>query len=122
MEPFPSPTRSMPQSASDQLGTEDRCSAIGFARLVWSVGAAARASGLLVPGFIDVPNGTKRHLRRRPGHKPVVVLAVRGRSVADVQDDLVAGVLAANRGSPPHLVSAFLAETGTPSLQVNSAA
>lgn len=126
MEPFPSSTQSVSRlpapSAEANTCSKDRCSAIGFARLVWCIGAAARAAGLLVPGFIDVPDGTNRHLRRRHGHSPVVVLAVRGRPVSDVRDDLIAGVLAANRGSPSQFITAFLQATNSDLQHVNTAA
>lgn len=91
---------------------DDRCSAIEFARLVWAVSAAARHTGLLVPGFKDAPVGSTRHLRRRSGFVPVVVLPVRGRCLSDVQDDIVAGVLAVNRDSPLTAVNAFVEATG----------
>jgi hypothetical protein len=104
---------SLPSVHLSSRGTaDDRCSAIQFARLVWAVSAAARVAGLLVPGFKDAPVGSARHLRRRPGFVPVVVLAVRGRCLADVQDDIVAGVLAVNRDSQPADIQSFLVSVG----------
>lgn len=105
-----------PSPQSIHLGTrgttDDRCSAIEFARLVWAVSAAARDAGLLVPGFKDAPLGSARHLRKRSGFVPVVVLPVRGRCLSGVQDDIVAGVLAVNRDSPLTAVKAFVEATG----------
>lgn len=95
-------------------GVGGSCSAIEFARLVWSVGAAARLAGLVVPGFRDEPTTAVRHLRHRQGHVPVVVVAVRGRPFTDVHDDVVAGVLAANRDSAADAVETFIAAIRQP--------
>jgi hypothetical protein len=85
-------------------------SPVAFARLVWRVGEVARSYGLSVPGFRDVPAGVVRHLRRRPGQQPVVVLTVGHRPEADVLEDVIDGVLAVNPGVDPAAVERFIAD------------
>jgi hypothetical protein len=89
-------------------------SPVAFARLAWGVGSIAREHGLVVPGFRDAPPGVSRHLRRRTGREPVVVVVVQGQTEADVRRDLVDGVLAVNRGADPSLVSKFCRHVGVP--------
>jgi hypothetical protein len=98
-----------PEGAAVPARSFERCTAVVFARLVWAVGAAAREVGLVVPGFKDVPGGTVRHLRRRAGCQPLVVLTVTDRSLTDVRADVIEGVLAANRDAPAELRAAFAA-------------
>jgi len=68
-----------------------------FARAVQSLGAAARAQGLVVPGFRSPPRlvGVQRSIKRWPGGSTVAVV-VRGRPWAAVQADLIEGIIAAN--------------------------
>lgn len=69
-----------------------------FASLARTLGAAARAAGLAVPAFRSPPRlrGARRTIRRYPGGA-VVSVQLRAREHADVVDDMVDGVLAANR-------------------------
>jgi hypothetical protein len=90
-------------------------SPVAFARLAWGVGSVAREHGLVVPGFRDAPPGVSRHLRRRSGREPVVVVVVQGQTEADVRRDLVDGVLAVNRTADPLLVSQFCRHVGVAS-------
>jgi hypothetical protein len=86
------------------------CTTLEFARMVWAVGAAARQAGLEVPGFVDAAPEVVRHVRRRPGRDPVVVIGVHGRSTHVVRLDVIEGVLAINRRADPDAVRRFLAE------------
>ena len=76
----------------------DRPPAAQFATVARRLGSAARAAGLTVPVFRTPPRrpGAPRTIRRLPGG-PVVAVALRGRSFGDVVDDMVEGVVAANR-------------------------
>jgi hypothetical protein len=77
-------------------------SSLRFARTVQTLGAAARAMGLEVPGFRSPPRlvGVQRSIKRWPGGSTVAVV-VRGRPWAAVQADLVEGVVAANHLTSP---------------------
>jgi hypothetical protein len=82
-----------------------------FATAARRLGAAARASGLLVPAFRSPPRvrEASRTLRRYPGGA-VVSVRLRGRTYADVVDDMIEGVLVANRvggDANPRLRRAF---------------
>jgi hypothetical protein len=75
------------------------------------LGAAARASGLIVPAFRSPPRvqGATRTLRRYPGGA-VVSVRLRERTYAQVVDDMIDGVLAANQVVPesvPRMRRAF---------------
>ena len=75
------------------------------------LGAAARASGLVVPAFRSPPRvqGASRTLRRYPGGA-VVSVRLRERTFVEVVDDMINGVLVANRVSAesvPRLRRAF---------------
>lgn len=72
--------------------------AVRFATAARRLAAAARASGLLVPAFRSPPRrGTSsRTLRRYPGGA-VVSVTLRGRTYPEVVDDMIEGVLVANR-------------------------
>ena len=72
-------------------------SSLRFARAVQALAAAARAHGLVVPGFRSPPRlrGVQRSIKRWPGGATVAVV-VRGRPWAAVQADLVEGIVAAN--------------------------
>ena len=69
-----------------------------FSHIARSLGAAARAAGLVVPTFRTPPRTASacRTIRRLPGG-PVVAVRIRSRPLADVVTDMVDGVLAANR-------------------------
>jgi hypothetical protein len=77
-------------------------SSIRFVRAVQALGAAARAEGLVVPGFRSPPRllGVQRSIRRWPDGAMVAVV-VRGRPWPAVLADLVEGVVAANRLTSP---------------------
>lgn len=77
-------------------------SSLRFARAVQSLGAAARAQGLVVPGFRSPPRliGVQRSIKRWPGGSTVAVV-VRGRPWPAVQADLIEGVIAANALDSP---------------------
>ncbi len=76
----------------------DGVPALRFATAARRLGAAARASGLVVPAFRSPPRvkGATRTLRRYPGGA-VVSVRLRDRSYGDVVDDMIDGVLATNR-------------------------
>ena len=72
-------------------------SSLRFARAVQALAQAARALGLVVPGFRSPPRlvGVQRSIKRWPGGATVAVV-VRDRPWPAVQADLVEGVVAAN--------------------------
>ena len=77
-------------------------SSVRFARAVQALAQAARALGLMVPGFRSPPRlvGVQRSIKRWPGGATVAVV-VRDRPWPAVQADLVEGIVAANGlGSP----------------------
>ena len=80
------------------LTVVDGVPALTFASAARSLGTAARAAGLEVPAFRSPPRipGADRSIRRFPGGA-VVAVRVRGRSLAPVLEDMVEGVLVANR-------------------------
>ena len=72
----------------------------------WSCAELARACvrlGLDPPSFSSPPAvpGVDRTLRRVPGGGVRVAVRLRERSFADIREDLVAGVLAANAAALP---------------------
>ena len=77
-------------------------SSLRFARAVQALAQAARALGLIVPGFRSPPRlvGVQRSIKRWPGGATVAVV-VRDRPWPAVQADLVEGVVAANELSSP---------------------
>jgi hypothetical protein len=77
-------------------------SSVRFARTVHALGVAARGLGLEVPGFRSPPRlvGVHRSIKRGRGGSTVAV-AVRDRPWPAVQADLIEGVIAANRLTPP---------------------
>lgn len=77
-------------------------SSLRFAHAVQSLAHAARALGLVVPGFRSPPRlvGVQRSIRRWPGGATVAVV-VRDRPWPAVQADLVEGVVAANGLASP---------------------
>ena len=94
-------------------------SSLRFARAVQALGQAARALGLMVPGFRSPPRlvGVQRSIKRWPGGATVAVV-VRDRPWPAVQADLVEGVVAANALTSPSSDQAraelWLALEGTP--------
>lgn len=72
--------------------------ALAFADVARRLGAAARAAGLVVPGFRSPPRlaGAARTIRRYPSGA-VVSVQIRGRPFGGVIADMVEGVLEANR-------------------------
>jgi len=75
--------------------------ALRFAGAARRLGAAAHAVGLEVPAFRCPPRiaGAERTIRRYPGGA-VVSVRLRGRSFEAALDDMVEGVLVANRVDP----------------------
>ncbi len=98
--------------------------ALRFATAARRLGAAARASGLVVPAFRSPPRvrGASRTLKRYPGGA-VVSVKLRDRTYADVIDDMIDGVLVANRVSPesrPRLRQAFQLALGEVDIDLTS--
>jgi hypothetical protein len=96
----------------------DGVPAVRFATAARRLGAAARASGLLVPAFRSPPRvgDARRTLRRYPGGA-VISVRLRGRTYGEVVDDMIEGVLVANRvsgDSTPRLRRAFQLALGEP--------
>jgi hypothetical protein len=75
--------------------------ALRFADVARRLGAAAHEAGLSVPAFRSPPRvpGAARTIRRYPAGA-VVSVRLRGRPFADIVNDMVDGVLAANRVAP----------------------
>ena len=102
-------------------------SSLRFARAVQALAQAARALGLVVPGFRSPPRlvGVQRSIKRWSGGATVAVV-VRGRPWAAVQADLVEGIVAANELSSPASDRAradlWLALEGVPPTAVETAA
>src|SRR3546814_20347603 len=73
-------------------------SSIRFATAVQVLARAARAQGLVVPGFRSPPRlgGVHRSIKRWAGGAPIAVV-VKDRPWAAVQADLLDGVIAATR-------------------------
>ncbi|HEY7438494.1 MAG TPA: hypothetical protein VIC35_03770 [Acidimicrobiia bacterium] len=73
-----------------------------FAAIARTLGDCARAVGLQVPAFRSPPRipGAVRTIRRYPGGA-VIAVRVRDRPLAAVVDDMVEGVLVANRLTAP---------------------
>ena len=76
--------------------------ALRFARCARVLVVAAQAAGLRVPAFRSPPGRTdaQRTIRRRPGGD-VVAVRLRDRSAAEVEADMIEGVIAANRLTGP---------------------
>jgi hypothetical protein len=72
---------------------------VRFAAAARALGAAARARGLVVPGFRSPPRlrGAERTLRRWPGGRVSVAVRLHERPFAAVVADMVEGVVVANR-------------------------
>ncbi|HZJ28251.1 MAG TPA: hypothetical protein VFF40_14770 [Acidimicrobiia bacterium] len=72
--------------------------ALAFADVARRLGAAARAAGLVVPGFRSPPRlaGAARTIRRYPSGS-VVSVQIRNRPFRGVVADMVEGVLVANQ-------------------------
>jgi hypothetical protein len=86
-------------SVNDPTVTE--LPALRFADVARRLGAAAHEAGLTVPAFRSPPRvpDAMRTIRRFPAGA-VVSVRLRGRPFAEVVDDMVDGVLAANRIAP----------------------
>jgi len=69
-----------------------------FAATVRTLGAAARARSLIVPGFRSPPRrpGAERTLRFAPDGTATVAVAVKGRPYQAVVADLIEGVVVVN--------------------------
>ena len=69
-----------------------------FVRAARQLGLAARAADLVVPAFRSPPRDTQalRTIKRLPGG-PVVSVRLFGRDPAEVEHDMVEGVIVANR-------------------------
>ena len=69
-----------------------------FAGTVRTLGGAARARGLVVPGFRSPPKvpGAERTVRRRPDGTVTVAVVVKGRPLEAVVADLIEGIIVAN--------------------------
>ena len=77
-------------------------STLRFAQTVQTLAAAGRALGLVVPSFRSPPRlvGVQRSIKRWP-QGAVVAVVVRDRPWPAVQADLIEGVIATNRLTPP---------------------
>lgn len=73
-------------------------SSLQFAATVRTLGGAARARGLVVPGFRSPPRvpGAERTLRRRPDGSATVAVVVKGRPYQAVIADLIEGIVVVN--------------------------
>lgn len=69
-----------------------------FATVVRTLSAAARAGGLVVPGFRSPPKvpGAERTMRRRADGAVTVSVVVKGRPFQAVTADLIEGIVVAN--------------------------
>ena len=79
----------------------DPTPALRFAAVARRLGEAARRAGLEVPAFRSPPGlpASRRTIRRLPGGGLMVSVRLRGRRFERVIDDMVEGVLVANRVS-----------------------
>jgi hypothetical protein len=73
-------------------------SSLQFAATVRTLGGAARARGLVIPGFRSPPKvpHAERTLRRRPDGTITVAVVVKGRPYQAVIADLIEGIVVAN--------------------------
>jgi hypothetical protein len=86
---------------SAMLSAMENLPALRFAEAARRLGAAAHAAGLAVPAFRCPPRlaGAQRTIRRYPGGT-VVSVRLRDRPFEAALDDMVEGVLVANRVEP----------------------
>ncbi len=70
-----------------------------FAAAVRTFGQAARARGLIVPGFRSPPRlaGAERTLRRHAGGAATVAVSIRDRPFQAVAADMIEGIVVANQ-------------------------
>ncbi len=70
-----------------------------FAEAVRTLGQAARARGLTVPGFRSPPRlaGAQRTLRRHPSGGATVSVTIRERPFQAVAADMIEGIVVANQ-------------------------
>jgi hypothetical protein len=87
------------------LSAMENLPALRFAEAARRLGAAAHAAGLTVPAFRSPPRlaGAERTIRRYPGGT-VVSVRLRDRPFEAALDDMVEGVLVANRVEPDDAV------------------
>jgi hypothetical protein len=73
--------------------------ALQFSSAVRTLGQAARARGLVVPGFRSPPRltGAERTLRRRPDGGVTIAVVLRGRPFVAVVGDMIEGIVVANQ-------------------------
>lgn len=76
---------------------------VRFAAAARVLGLAARAEGLVVPGFRSPPRlaGAERSLRRRPDGGATVSVRLKGRPWLAVLGDMIEGVVVTNGLSGP---------------------
>ncbi len=75
-----------------------KATSLRFAAAARSLGSAARARGLAVPGFRSPPRvpGAQRTMRRRPDGGMSVAVTIRDRPFVAVVADMVEGIVVAN--------------------------
>ncbi|MEJ5254220.1 MAG: hypothetical protein WHS89_02605 [Acidimicrobiales bacterium] len=80
-----------------------QASSLRFAAAARVLGLAARAEGLVVPGFRSPPRlaGAERSVRRRPDGGATISVRLRDRPWLAVLADMIEGVVVANRLSGP---------------------
>jgi hypothetical protein len=73
--------------------------ALRFSSAVRTLGQAARARGLVVPGFRSPPRltGAERTLRRRADGGITIAVVLRGRPFVAVVGDMIEGIVVANQ-------------------------
>jgi hypothetical protein len=73
--------------------------ALRFSSAVRTLGQAARARGLVVPGFRSPPrlSGAERTLRRRGDGGVTIAVVLRGRPFVAVVGDMIEGIVVANQ-------------------------
>lgn len=73
-------------------------SSLRFAATVRTLGGAARARGLVVPGFRSPPKlgGAERTLHRRADGQATVAVVIKGRPYQAVTADLIEGIVVVN--------------------------
>lgn len=78
---------------------EMEATSLRFASAVRTLGHAARARGLVVPGFRSPPRlaGAQRTLRRHAGGAATVSVSIRERPFQAVAADMIEGIVVANQ-------------------------
>ncbi len=97
--------------------------AMEFARVARLLSDETRRLGLCTPGFRSPPRleGCNRTLRRRLAGPPMISVRLSGRTINDVIDDMVQGVLVVNDiKGPNHLeIQNLLAAAAEPGRRTN---